>query len=426
MTERFLQFIWQQRCYATADLLTTAGESLTVEFPGTWNTHQGPDFLDAKIRIGSTLWAGHVELHIRSSDWQRHGHTGDRHYQNVILHVVWEDDRPGVMEAPVLELQGRVPGRLREHYENLMNQAGFIPCGARVSEAPALVWKSWTDRLAAGRLERKTRLFETFLHASRQHWQEAAWWWLARQFGLTQNADAFEAVARSLPLALLARHRQQLVQLEALLLGQAGLLTETFTEDYALLLHREYLFLQKKYRLRPVSIPLKFLRMRPGQFPSLRLAQLAALLHQSWPLFDRLLEAATLEELRPLLVVRANDYWHYHYRPGQASAYREKWVGETMYRQLLVNAVIPLVFAAGQYFGQPEKKERALTWLQQLSPEHNKITAGFRSLGIRSENALGSQSLLELKSEYCDRRRCLDCAVGHYLLRGSSTEQAGG
>lgn len=397
-----------------------------VEFPGTWNTHQGPDFLDAKVRIGSTLWAGHVELHIRSSDWQRHGHTGDLHYQNVILHVVWEDDRPGVMEAPVLVLQGRVPGRLWQHFENLMNHSGFIPCGARVGETPALVWKSWTDRLAAGRLERKTSLFETFLRTSRQHWQEAAWWWLARQFGLTQNAEAFEAVARSLPLALLARHRQQLVQLEALLLGQAGLLSDRFSDDYACLLQREYIFLRKKYQLQPVPIPLKFLRMRPGQFPSLRLAQLAALLHQSWPLFDSLLEARKPEELRPLLVVRANDYWHYHYRPGQASVYREKWVGETMYRQLLINAVIPLVFAWGHYFGQPDKKERALSWLLQLPPERNNITAGFTSRGIAIENALDSQALLELKNEYCDRRRCLDCAAGHYLLRGISTDPAVG
>src|SRR5688572_23611354 len=284
MTEKLLQFIWQFQHFNRNDLLTNRLEKLQLIDPGKLNTSQGPDFLDGKVIIENTMLAGTIELHIRTSDWNRHGHSADLNYRNVILHVVWEDDtHPG--DLPVLELKNRVSKIILDRYENLVNALSFIPCENLIHQIPGLIWTSWTDRLVAERFVRRSAEIEKLLKQNQYHWEETFWWMLARNFGLRVNADAFELMARSVPLNVLAKHKNQVLQLEALLFGQAGLLHSKLNDAYAKMLYREYQFLRNKYGLRSVFHPVHFLRMRPGNFPTIRLAQLAVLISQSVHLF---------------------------------------------------------------------------------------------------------------------------------------------
>lgn len=418
MNERLLQFIWQFQYFTMTDLLTTAGEPVKIIQPGLHNTNQGPDFSNAKIKIGGTTWAGTVELHVRSSDWEKHEHQHDKNYDNVILHVVWEDDG-WTYRLPVLELKNRVPGLLLHRYENLMNIVSFIPCENSINRVSELSWKSWKDRLLAERLERKSASVHQFFSQTGNHWEETCWWLLARNFGYKVNAESFELVARSLPLSLLAKQKHQLILLESLLMGQAGLLQEDRREDdYYTLLKREYQYQQKKYKLSPVTAPVHFLRMRPGNFPTIRLAQLAVLIHQSASLFTKIREAESLEELKNWFDVTANDYWHYHYSFAHSSSYKPKKLGAVMLENIIINTMAPLLFAYGTYHNEQSIKDKALQWLEQTAPESNAITNGFSRLGIEIKNAFDSQALIGLKREYCDKKRCLECAVGYALLRG--------
>jgi len=417
MTERLLQYIWQMQYYNRNQLVTADGEQLLIIHPGTLNTNQGPDFNDAKIKVNNTLWAGNIELHLLSSDWNAHGHSADQNYQNVILHVVWQDDLPLQVPFPVLELQSKVSKMMLARFDELMNTSRFIACENMIGQVPDLVWTSWKTRLVVERLQRKTAVVIDYLQQNNQHWEETFWWMIARNFGSTVNSDAFEKIARSLPLRLLAKHKHQLHQAEALLFGQAGLLENEFQESYPLLLQKEYRFYKKKYQLKPVSLPLYFLRMRPSNFPTIRLAQLSMLIHHSSHLFSLIKEASGLPEVIKLLDVKANDYWHYHYRLGEPSAYREKNLGEQTIHSIIINTVVPILFAFGHYHQDEALKEKALNWLQHAKAEKNNITRGFQLVGIKNDTAFDSQALLQLKNLYCMHRRCLECAVGNKLLR---------
>ncbi len=418
MNERLLQYIWQFQYFTATELMTTAGEPVQVILQGQFNTNQGPDFSNAKIKIGNTIWVGSVELHIRSSDWEKHDHHHDKNYDSVILHVVWEDDGWSY-PVPVLELKGRVPGLLLNRYESLMNSGSFIPCENSITRVNELSWKSWKVRLLAERLERKSAMVHQFLSQNENHWEEAGWWMIARNFGIKVNADAFEGIARSLPFALLAKQKHQLILLEALLMGQAGLLQEDRPADkYYTLLQREYQFQQTKYHLRPVAEPIHFLRMRPGNFPTVRLAQLAVLLYQSASLFTVIREAGSLGELKTFFDVTANDYWHYHYSFDQSSPFKPKKLGVVMMDNIIINTICPLLFAYGSYHNEQAYKDRAIQWLEQTTAESNSIIKGFLHLGIGNTTAFDSQALIQLKQEYCDKKRCLECAVGGALLRG--------
>lgn len=417
MTERLLQFIWQFQYFNKGELTTTAGESIQIIFPGQYNTNQGPDFSDAKIKIVKTTWAGTVELHIKTSDWQKHNHHGDKNFNNVILHVVWEDDG-GNSNIPILELKGRVSKILLQRYEELMNSSSFIPCEKNIDKVRDITWKSWKDRLLAERLMRKAKIAETFLKQNNYHWEETFWWLLARNFGMKVNADSFEAMARSIPVNTLAKHKSQIHQLEALLLGQAGLLDGKHQEDYPKLLQREYKFLKGKYKLKPIHQPVHFLRMRPGNFPTIRLAQLAALITESAHLFSKIREAKTVKEIFGWFDVTANDYWHYHYRFGETSSFKKKTLGATMIDNIIINTVAPVLFAYGSYHDEQKYKDKALKWLEKTAAESNNITKGFQKLGIENKNAFDSQALIELKNEYCNKKRCLDCGVGNVILKG--------
>jgi hypothetical protein len=416
MTERLLQFIWQFQYYNKGDLKTTSGEILQIISPGNYNSNQGPDFSDGRIRIDSTTLAGSVELHILSTDWKRHGHAEDRNYDNVILHVVWEDDEPS-SHIPVLELKTRVPGSLLDRYGELMIAKGFIPCEKNIVSVEPVIWKSWIARLMAERLEKKARLIENILAQNKYDWEDACWRLIARNFGVKINADAFEAVAQSIPMGILAKHKQQVIQLEALMLGQAGLLAGELNDAYAIMLQKEYRFLAGKYSLKPVKFPVHFLRMRPAGFPTIRLAQLAMLIRDTERLFSKILDTTSTEELKQLFNVQANDYWHYHYRFGELASFKEKKLGESMTENIIINTVAPLLFSYGLYHGEQKFKDRALRWIEHVPAEKNSITRNFELLGIRNNSAFDSQALIELKNEFCSKKRCLECAVGNALLK---------
>ena len=418
MTERLLQFIWQFQYFNRHDLSVNDGAVLQIIHPGKYNTNQGPDFLEATVKIDDTILVGSIELHINASDWYRHGHDADSNYKNVILHVVWQQDagrRPAAV--PVLELQQRVSMLLLRQYDEWMQQAAFVPCAAGVKEVKELVWLSWKERLMTERLQRKSGYVLQLLQQNTFHWEETCWQMLAKNFGMQINAEAFESIARSLPVAILARHKHQLTVLEALLLGQAGLLEEAFAGDYERLLQREYRFHQHKYKLPRPAVAVHFLRMRPAAFPSIRLAQLAVLVHQSTHLFAAIKEAVSIEEVKQLLNVSANDYWHYHYRLDAPAAYKIKNLGSSMVSNIIINTVTPLLFAYGQYHKEQALKDKAIQWLTEAGPEKNAVTDGWQQLGVSNRNALHSQALIELKTQYCDAKKCLDCAVGNALLK---------
>jgi hypothetical protein len=417
MTERLLQYIWQYQYFNRSALFTACGETLEVLVPGRLNKDQGPDFLDAQVRLDSTIFVGTIELHLKTSHWKEHGHHNDPNYRNVILHVVYEHNDETPSPIPVLELQSRIPRLLLEKYDQWMHAGDFIPCATAIGSTPALNWLSWKDRLLVERLTRKSASILLLLEQSGMHWEETCWWLLARNFGMTVNAEAFEAMARTLSMRILGRHRNQIHQMEALLLGQAGLLTGPFREDYPKLLQREYLFLKKKYGLQAIALPVHFLRMRPPNFPTIRLAQLAMFLHEQLHFFPGLLEGEDLALVREQLTVTANDYWHEHYLPGEPSAFRKKVLGKEMVDNLVVNTVAPLLFAYGRYQKEARFQDKAIRWLTATGGEGNTIIKGFADLGISASSAFDTQALIELKTRYCDQRLCLQCGVGHALLR---------
>lgn len=418
MNERLLQYIWQFQHYNTQNLQTIEEEPLLILDSGKLNRNQGPDFLDGKIKVAHTTWAGHIELHVKTSHWKQHGHGKDRNYKNIILHVVWEHDADLGLPFPTLVLQQHVPKLLLSKYAGLLSNYRFIPCEQQLHKISTLTWQAWKERLLVERMEQRyTQVLER-LKGCRQHWEQCFWWMLARNCGLPVNNDAFESVARSIPLTLLARHSQQVQQVEALLLGQSGLLEQKFKDQYPRLLQREYAFLKNKYPLKAPPVSLLFLRMRPSNFPTVRLAQLAMLIHERKLSFAAVKASPSLAAMKALLNATASDYWHYHYRPGETSAYKEKHLGSDIIDNICINTIIPLLFAYGHHHKEQAYKDKALEWLSELKPEKNKVTNGFAELGISFHSAFDSQSALELKKSYCDKKHCLDCAIGNKLLRG--------
>jgi Protein of unknown function (DUF2851) len=417
MTERLLQYIWQFQYFNKSELTTAEGEPLQIIHSGNYNTNQGADFLDAKIKIGNTLWAGSIELHINSSDWNSHKHTDDKNYNNVILHVVWQNNELVKLPFSTLVLQDRVSKLLLTKYNELMMANSFIPCEKNIHQVNELTWTSWKERLLVERLQNKSAAVVAYLKKNNNHWEETFWWMIAKNFGIKVNSDAFEKIAQSISINILAKHKNQIHQLEALLFGQAGLLENDFTEDYPQLLQKEYRFFKSKYQLQKIAAPLYFLRMRPANFPSVRLAQLAMLVHSSLHLFTLVKESKTVKEVKKLLNVTANDYWHYHYLPDEPTVFKKKNVGTQMIENILINTVVPVLFAYGQYHKENSYKDKALQWLVEITAEKNNITRGFALLATGNKNAFDSQSLIQLKNEYCDKKRCLDCAVGNALLK---------
>lgn len=419
MTERLLQYIWQFQYFNRTHLTTTKGEKVEIVFAGKLNHNQGPDFLDAKIRVGNTLLAGSVELHIKSSEWYKHGHESDRNYANVILHVVLENDIEVDNNIPVLELQQHIPMMLLDQYSSLMQAPSFIACSNSIAQVKELTLQSWKERLVAERLTRKAKRVFIIFEETASHWEETFWRLLASNFGGKVNAEAFEQMATNIPVNILAKNKNSIHSLEALLFGQAGLLEGNFNDDYAQLLQRGYKFLKAKYNLKSFSFPVHFLRMRPGNFPTIRLAQLANLIYQSQHLFSKILEEDDVKEVKKWLNTTANDYWHYHYRFDEASAYKPKNLGSTMADNIIINTIVPVLFAYGSHHKNEDQKLKAVRWLEETAPESNNITKGFENLLLHNKSALDSQAFIELKNEYCNNKRCLECAVGNTLLKRS-------
>ncbi len=421
MTERLLQYIWQFQYFNTKDLLTDEEEILRVIHPGTCNTNQGPDFTDAKIKIGATTWAGSIELHINSSEWKNHKHSSDKNYKNVILHVVWQQDADLNLPFSTLILQDKVSKILLNKYDELMNADSFIPCEKNIHLVHEITWQSWKESLLVERVQTKTFSIFEYLKKNNNHWEETLWWLLAGNFGIKLNSIAFEKIARSIPVYILAKHKDQIHQTEALLLGQAGLLDGNFTGDYPKLLQREYRFLKSKYKLQQIQDSVFFLRMRPSNFPTVRLAQLAMLVHKSLHLFSKIKDSTDIKTVKDLLQVTANDYWHYHYVFDETSAYKKKTLGRQMIENLLINTVIPLLFAYGHHHNKNKYKDKALAWMELIRAENNNITNGFAHLQVINNTAFDSQALIQLKNEYCIKKRCLDCSIGNSLLKRTAT-----
>lgn len=422
MNEDFLQYLWKTRCFDHHYLITTEGEPVEIIRQGMHNRDSGPDFFNARIRIGETLWAGNVEVHLRASDWKRHRHDDDEAYQNVILHVVYEADEPLYRSSgeliPTLELNGRIDLKLYDKYQELRRSRGWIPCAKQLAGVDSLTLTGWLGRMMVERLETRSETILQQLHQNNFNWDECFYRHLARYFGMKVNADPFEWLAASLPYQILAKHADHVNQVEALVFGQAGLLPEKDGDEYARRLQKEYRFLRRKYQLSPLSPShWKFMRMRPVNFPTVRLAQFASLMMRSPRLFRACLEARGPEELVALFSVRTSPYWHYHYRFGMPAERRTKSLGLLSVRTLIINTVAPFLFVYGRRTGDESYCERALDILTSLEPEVNVITEGWKMHGIVAASAFESQALLQLKKQYCDRKLCLDCGIGCSLLK---------
>jgi Protein of unknown function (DUF2851) len=424
MREDLLQFIWRFQYFNTFQLLTSSGEEIQIIHPGSHNSNQGPDFTAARIKINKTLWAGNVELHINSSDWNLHRHSTDPNFNNIILHVVWNNDKTiqdiHGNDLPTFELKSRVSKLLLEKFRELMNRSHFIPCEGQVRQVNDLTIISWKQRLVAERLISKSRGILSMLRETNFHWEETFWWLIAANFGLTVNSDFFQRMAKSLPLAILAKHKNRVLQIEALLFGQAGLLNVPFNEKYPLMLQKEYRFYRKKYKLKPPDGELFFLRMRPANFPSIRLAQLSMLIHESEHMFSKIKLTSSLKEVKRMFDVKANDYWHYHYTFDEQSDYKEKTLGARMINNVIINTIVPLLFAYGLHYSEQAYKDKAIQWLEELSAEKNMITRGFENLAFSNKTAFDSQFFIQLKNEFCNKRLCLHCAIGSALLQRNS------
>ena len=420
VTEKLLHYIWEHHHFNFQDLRTVDGQAVEIIFSGIHNHNQGPDFLDARIRIANSLWAGAVELHVYSSEWEQHGHSDDPNYQQVILHVVWEHDKELVLNFPTLVLNGRISTILFERYRELMERDHFIPCAGKVAGLQNDLMQNWIRQVSIERMEVRVADIRQLLQENNRHWEEVFWWLVARNFGQKVNSTAFFNMARTIPLSILTRHKHQIIQVEALLFGQAGLLDHRYRENYPNLLIKEYRFLRKKYGLKKSFDPVYFLRMRPANFPTVRLAQLSMLIHQSSHLFSLARETDDLDTFMGYLQVTANDYWHYHYRFDESVSFRPKTLGGQMIRNLLANTIIPVLYAYGLEHASCSLKQKALQWFESIEAEDNSITRGMVNAGFENQHALHSQALVHLKRNYCDQRLCLQCAVGHGLLAASN------
>ena len=415
MREEFLYYIWENRL-TDKDLKTIEGESIDIVATGYRNTDSGPDFLEAKIQIGNKLWAGHVEIHVKSSDWNRHGHQSDKAYKNVILHVVYENDLQ-VNDIPTLELKGHFDGSLFAQYQKLIASKTWIPCEKSISQVPVFTRLSWLDRMAVERLESKSGNVTKILEANQFDWEDALYKLLMRYFGLKVNNEAFEYLANILPFKTLLKHSDNLLQVEAMLMGCAGFLEDDFTEEYPLLLKREFSVMKAKFNL--LTMPAerwKFMRMRPSNFPTIRLAQMAQLVHKNGCLFSKIKATKNTAEVKALFDVAASEYWETHWRFGFSTESKPKHLGETTADVLIINAVAPLLFCYGKLHKDESVCETALQFLEETEAEDNAIIRHYAQYGITAENAMQTQALLHLYSYFCKRKRCLECRIGNVLL----------
>lgn len=425
MQEALLQFIWQYSLYRPGELKTHAGELVQIIHPGTKNHDAGPDFSMARIRLGNTLLVGNVELHIHTSDWLRHKHDNDEAYSRVILHVVYKhdlQDTPGGI--PVLQLKEHIPDFVLERYSSLIQTTASLPCAQSLQRISDITRSAWLSRMLVERWEQKLGLWSDELRHANGDWHTLFWWRIAANFGFKVNASPFLMLAQSLPLSII-RKQSSLHQIEALLFGQAGLLKDDFEDAYPLTLQREYAFLQHKYALQPIAPHLwKFLRLRPANFPTIRLAQLAALLHSVPEVFSAFGNASSASALMQLMSVKASEYWNTHYRFEERQARSmQKVLGNDAIQNIIINTIAPLRFLYAHTHGRASEAEEALQMLEGLPAEDNVITRIWQACGWQPANAANAQSLIQLYNGYCTGKRCLDCAVGLSIIRSGPDKQ---
>jgi hypothetical protein len=421
MTEEFLHYLWKYRLLKP-NLQLVTGEVCEVIDVGIHNLNAGPDFFNARIRIDGTIWAGNVEIHLKTSDWTNHKHHLDQAYDNVILHVVGQNDKSlfrkdGEM-LPTLEIKEEYHAGMFERYTEFMDSRNWIACEKMLNTVDRFVINSWLDRLMIERLEVKALEIESQLNFNHNNWEQTFYEFLARNFGFKVNALPFDLLAKSLPLSHLGRHKNNLLQIEALLFGQAGLLKKTLQDNYPKQLQTEYNFLKKKYNLTALDPHIwRFMRLRPSNFPTIRISQFAQLIFKSSHLFSKIIEAGSLKELMSLFEVSASAYWQDHYSFDISSAVRNKSLGLTAINLIIINTIIPFIFIYGKKRNDPALTDRALRFLDQLPGEANAIIAKWENLGMSVQTAFNTQALMELKSDYCNHKKCLHCAIGNALLK---------
>jgi hypothetical protein len=416
MNEKLLHFIWQYQIFNSIALTTTQFDRLTILNPGKWNHNQGPDFGMARILINGEQWIGTIELHVRSSDWHLHHHDQDPNYKNVILHVVWQHDLDNNF-IPVLELESRVPSLLLSKYQTWSLQNSFISCSGSTGSLDMQIVYPFLKWLNAKRQTQRSKEVMILVESLSGDWEEAFWRQLARSFGHKVNADSFERMAENLPYKILLRHQHNLKQLEALIFGQAGLLHSGTGDVYADELYKEFIFLRRKYKLRRNVFPLYFLRMRPINFPTIRLAQLASLIHHHPDLLRTIKDLEDQQSIKKLLRISAGAYWNTHFRFGEETSFQLKNIGIGLIEKIMINTIIPFVRAYQSKRGKQQQLQYLDEWTSEMKSEYNSIVTGFSNIGMAPRNMEDSQGLLELKKSYCDQLKCLDCAIGRYLLR---------
>ncbi|MEM7102535.1 MAG: DUF2851 family protein [Bacteroidota bacterium] len=422
--EDFLHYLWRFRRLSLDELTTVEGEYITILHPGAHNHNGGPDFHDARIRIDRTLWAGNVEIHINASDWYRHNHNLDRAYDNVILHVVFNADvkvfRPDGNIIPCLEIKDRIDVRLIRQYRSLMSEKTDIACAGLFEKVDSVIKTAWLERLMIERLESKTKKILDILNFHKNDWEAAFYEVLAAGFGLKENSHQFGLLARTLPLNIIRKHQGQGFQLEALFFGQAGFLETDFEDEYPKRLQQEFLFLKKKYRLTPLkACAWKFLRMRPSGFPTIRIARFATFLAARKKLFSFLETAMIPGDFMKWVSLPISEYWSNHYRFDQMAKRNTGAIGHGFADVLLINVVVPFMFLYGKIRSNEKMRQKAVNWYEAVKAENNKITRLWQQLDVNVDSAGLSQALIHLKSDYCDKKRCLNCAIGVSLLRSS-------
>ncbi len=420
--EDFLFYVWQFKVFDKNELRTVDNQLIELLYTGVLNKNAGPDFQEAKLKIGGTEWAGNVEIHIKSSDWDRHNHTADPAYNNVVLHVVYEYDkavyRNDGTKVPTIEIKPFIHPNIQDRYKALMQNLNWIPCEKHIGTIDNLHLESWLLRMLIERLEQKSEAFVEILNEYKGSWDDAFYVALARNFGFNTNALPFEMLARSLPQQILARHKNNHVQIEALVFGQAGFLEGDSKDEFHKKLKQEYSFLKAKYNLKPIDKYLwKFLRLRPQNFPTLRLAQFSGLIIKSSHLFSKILEVDNIKEMSKLFTdLPVSDYWLTHYRFEKEAEAVSTQLGNSSVNNILLNSVALSLFSYGKCTGNEAIQDKAISLLEILPFELNQITNRFIEIGVRKGNADRSQALLHLKKSYCDLKKCLNCAVGTKIV----------
>lgn len=425
MSESFLHYVWQFQYFNKTGLTTTEGEPLQIFSTGNRNIHAGPDFFQARLKVGEMEWVGNVEIHIQSSAWYDHHHNNDAAYDNVILHVVWNNDKPVTRNdnsvIPTLELKSKVDEKLILNFKRLVNSPERIPCNAHLASVNDVTRFSMLDKALLERLEKKASVVCEMLKRNNNDWEETCYQLLFKNFGFNVNADPFLQLAKALPYKILMKHADKLLQLEAFLFGQAGFLEDAANDDtYYQMLKREYSLLHQKYQLgerKLLKSQWRFLRLRPANFPTIRLAQLAALLHGQKNIFSKIVSQTSVNDLRALFSVTQSEYWLQHFQFFKQSKDEIAALGEQSIDTIIINTVIPILAAYSKVKDDFNLMHRVVDILQSLPAENNAITRSWNAVGWHAKKAFDSQALIEQYNNFCTKRRCVDCVIGSSLIK---------